>query len=207
MSNLALVYQRLGRDEAAAPIYQRSLEVQQKTLGPEHGDTLMTVQNLAIAYLSSGQLEKSLSMVDELVPVQRRRFGSNDVRMGTFLSVIALEMLKHRQYARAEELSRECLAIREARIPDQWSTFNAKSMLGGSLVGQAKFAEAEPLLIAGYEGLKRRESSMPPGARIRVPEALQRLVDLYTATGQTEKADEWRAKLEATTPESPEKEP
>jgi len=34
-------------------------------------------------------------------------------------------------------------------------------------------------------------------------EALQRLVDFYTATGQAEKADEWRAKLKEAQPKEP----
>jgi hypothetical protein len=32
--------------------------------------------------------------------------------------------------------------------------------------------------------------------RIILPEALERLVQLYDATGQKDKADEWRSKLE-----------
>jgi hypothetical protein len=42
---------------------------------------------------------------------------------------------------------------------------------------------------------------------VRIPEALQRLVDFYTATGRAEKADEWRAKLEAAQPNGPEAQP
>ena len=41
--------------------------------------------------------------------------------------------------------------------PDTWTTFNTKSMLGGALLGQKKYAEAEPLLLKGYAGMKRRE--------------------------------------------------
>jgi len=35
-------------------------------------------------------------------------------------------------------------------------------MLGGSLLGQKKYAEAEPLLLSGYEGMKQREVKIPP---------------------------------------------
>ena len=57
-------------------------------------------------------------------------------------------------------------------------------MLGESLVGQNKFAEGEPLLLKGYERLEAREIAIPPQARDRLPEAVDRLIDLYTATGQ-----------------------
>jgi hypothetical protein len=49
---------------------------------------------------------------------------------------------------------RACLAIREKKLPDDWRRFNAQSLLGGSLLGQQKYAEAEPLLVQGYEGMK-----------------------------------------------------
>ena len=52
---------------------------------------------------------------------------------------------------------REVLAIREKVRPDAWTTFNTKSMLGEALLGQKRYAEAEPLLLAGYRGMKERE--------------------------------------------------
>jgi hypothetical protein len=54
----------------------------------------------------------------------------------------------------------------------------------------------EPLLLAGYEGMKEREAKIPAQAKVRLTEALERLVQLYEATDQKEKADEWRKKLE-----------
>jgi hypothetical protein len=69
-------------------------------------------------------------------------------------------------------------------------------LLGGSLLGQKKYADAEPLLLAGYEGMKQREDKIPPVGKIRLTEALERLVQLYDATEQKEKAAEWRKKLE-----------
>ena len=35
---------------------------------------------------------------------------------------------------------RECLKIRGAKQPDDWSTFETRSLLGGSLVGQRSYA-------------------------------------------------------------------
>jgi Flp pilus assembly protein TadD len=82
------------------------------------------------------------------------------------------------QFAAAEPLARKCLAIREEQIPGDWRTFNARDMLGASLLGQKKYAEAEPLLVAGYEGLKCREHLIPLAGKPRLQEALERLVQL-----------------------------
>ena len=70
-------------------------------------------------------------------------------------------------------------------------------MLGGALLGQKKLAEAEPLLLDGYAGMKQREGTIPPQAGARIPEAIKRLVQLYEAKGNEPEAAAWRAKLEA----------
>ena len=105
-------------------------------------------------------------------------------------------MLKQRRWADAEPVLRECLAIREAVLPEDWSTSAGRSSLGASLLGQGKYAEAEPLLIRGYEGLKARVSGIPPRSRSRLAEAGGRIVALYEAWGKPEKAAEWRAKTD-----------
>src|SRR5262249_38713560 len=103
-------------------------------------------------------------------------------------------MLKGRKYTEAEPLLRQCLAIREKQQPDKWTTFSTKSLLGGSLLGQAKYADAEPLLLAGYEGMKQRAAKIPLSGKPYQSAALERIVQLYEAWGKPEKAAEWRAK-------------
>ena len=101
--------------------------------------------------------------------------------------------LQQKKWTEAERLLRECLAIREQKEPDDWRTFNTKSMLGGVLLGQKKFAETEPLLLAGYEGLKQREKTIPPQFSTFIPEALDRLIDLFTATNKSDNVKRWQA--------------
>jgi hypothetical protein len=48
--------------------------------------------------------------------------------------------------------------------------------LGASLLGQKKFAEAEPLLLGGYEGMKRCEDKIPKALRSQLTNSLERLV-------------------------------
>jgi hypothetical protein len=42
--------------------------------------------------------------------------------------------------------------LREKQLPDDWRTFNSRSILGGTGLGQKKYADAEPFLLSGYEG-------------------------------------------------------
>ena len=41
--------------------------------------------------------------------------------------------------------------------------------------------------------MKAREKTIPPQGQVRIPEALDRLVELYTATDQPDEAKKWHA--------------
>ena len=113
------------------------------------------------------------------------------------MATLGLSLLQANALAEAEPLFRQCLAIREKTQPDGCRTLNTKSLLGGALLGQKKYADAEPLLLAGYDGLKQREKTIPPQGLVRLPEVIERLVQLYEATGKKDDAAKWRKELEA----------
>jgi eukaryotic-like serine/threonine-protein kinase len=85
----------------------------------------------------------------------------------------------------------------EKHWPDGFYRFYVMSLLGASLAGQKKYADAEPLLLQGCQGLQQRQASMSPylNATRRVTESLARLVQLYDACGKTVEAAEWKQKL------------
>ena len=57
--------------------------------------------------------------------------------------------------------------------------------------------DAEPLLIAGYQGMKQRETTIGSQGKPRLTEALERLVQLYDATNKPDEAARRRKELEA----------
>jgi len=93
------------------------------------------------------------------------------------------------------------LRIREKKLPNDWLTFNAKSLLGGVLFARNKNPETESLLLAGYAGLKQREALIPHAGHLRREEAIKRLVRFYQAAGQAGKVVEWQRTLTETTSE------
>ena len=115
--------------------------------------------------------------------------------MSNGLADLADILVQSEDYAAAEPAARECLEIREKQIPDDWRTFNARSLLGAALLGQKKYADAEPFLLSGYEGLKQREATISAAGKVHLKEAVQRLVKLYEATDQADKAAQWKEKL------------
>ncbi len=129
-------------------------------------------------------------------PPARRALASD-------LAGLGLNLLKQEEWPQAEPVLRECLALREQTQPDDWSTFNARSLLGGSQLGQKKYGEAEPLVLSGYEGMKAREAKIPAQGKPRMTQAAKRVVELYEAWGRKDKSDEWRKKLSVKSPELP----
>jgi outer membrane protein assembly factor BamD (BamD/ComL family) len=52
-------------------------------------------------------------------------------------------------------------------------------------------------LLQGYQGMKQRESQIPPQQKNHLYEALQRLAQLCEATGKNDEAAKWRKLLDA----------
>src|SRR5262249_40610042 len=94
-----------------------------------------------------------------------------------------------------EPILRESLAILQKNHPQTWETFRAQSLLGAALLGQQKYTEAEPHLVQGYRGMKKLGKSQ--GHQSHGPsEALERLGQVYDASGRRDEAAKWRKKLE-----------
>ena len=161
--------------------------------------------SLATAYDAAGQFAKSEPLYREALAAFRKNAGPAGPELAIHLVMLASNLLGQSKWNEAEPLLRECLAIREKNQPDEWSTFNSRSMLGACLLGESKFAEAEPLILSGYEGLKARETRIPaPVAKLRLAEAEGRVIRLYKVWGKTEKAAEWRRRLGQKEPAEPE---
>jgi serine/threonine protein kinase/tetratricopeptide (TPR) repeat protein len=175
----------LDRLAQGAEANDRLQPAEQKTASKVYSDKIKEIENKAVPLLS------------EFLADQRKQLAPNDTGLAAVLAHIGRDFLKYKQYAEATKVLRECLLIRERKEADVWTTFNTRSMLGGALLGEKKFTEAEPLLLSGYEGMREREPTIPAVGRVRLIEALDRLVQLYDATGQNEKTAEWRSKLDA----------
>ena len=136
-----------------------------------------------------GDLRGIETLYEEQLQSARGRLAPDDLELAGVIAQLAGTLLQEKKFTQAETFARECLTIRERKLPDHWRTFNARSMLGAALLGQKNYAEAEPLLLSGYRGLERQQSDIPDDAKVRLKEALQRLVQLYEATNRRDQAD------------------
>jgi len=198
MNNLAAGYRAAGKLDLALPLYEETLKLRKARLGADHPDTLQSRVNLGRAYCEAKQGEKATPLLQEFLAGERKRAPKDDPRFAGLLAQVSLDLLRCEQFASVEELLRECLAIREKKEPNAWTTFNTMSMLSGALLGQKKYAEAEPLLLKGYEGMKARAKTPAADAdrlalQQRLAETVDRLIELYTATNQPDEAARYRS--------------
>jgi hypothetical protein len=179
----------------AEPLFRQALEGYRKIQGADGALTLDLTLDLANLLYRSGRGADAEPLFRAALGPFRQRFGPADPRTAGILAPLGLSLIQQGKWTEAEPVLRECLAIRAKVQPDEWTTFNTRSLLGSSLLGQKEYAEAEPLIVSGYEGMKARAARIPPPGRPRFTEAAERVLQLYEAWGKPEKVAEWRAKL------------
>jgi tetratricopeptide (TPR) repeat protein len=193
LDNLGRTYYQMGQPAKAAPLLEDVWKARKAKEGPASQQTRYAMQLLIECYQVTGEHAKIVEVLVEQLPSDRKSMPEDSHQLADVLAQLGGAYLAQNKWAEAEPLLRECVTIREKSQRDYWNTFDAQSMLGGALLGQKKYADAEPLLLKGYEGMKARERMMPPKWNTRIPEALDRLIELYTATNKPDEVKKYRA--------------
>jgi eukaryotic-like serine/threonine-protein kinase len=193
--DLADTYQAAGRLDESAALREELLRVRTATLGPNQGDAIAAKNQLALLRIVQGKVAEAETLLSDDLPTVRANLPPDSGILSARLNHLALALLLQGKLAEAEPLARESLEIRDEKFPNDWSRFNAQSLLGAILLGQKKYAEAEALLVSGYDGMKLREDKAAVTHKFVLRQALEHLVQLYEATNQPEKVSQWKAKL------------
>jgi tetratricopeptide (TPR) repeat protein len=168
MLNLANAYQDAGKLDQSDRLLCDFFQRRRKQDGPLLADPGIPVRLDPSSKLKQRKQRPDTAAVLESLGLNllKRQQSADAAGM---LAGLGLDLLKQQRYAQAEQLLRECVAIRERRLPDSWLQFNALSQLGDKLLGLKQYAQAEPLLLHGYEGMKQREVQLPPPDREAAP--------------------------------------
>jgi eukaryotic-like serine/threonine-protein kinase len=195
IDNLGSSYQTAGEPEKALNMFQAAAEGLEK-LNFAHGAADLIIWHLCDSLERRKQFDRADLWRGKWLAAAKKLNGPDSAAYAEVLANQAEYTIRNQRYAEAESMLRECLAILKKKPTESLTMFLAKSSLGGALLSQQRYPEAEPLLVEGYEGVKARQAAMSPlYARYRVSESGQRVVQLYEAWGNAEKAAEWRRKL------------
>jgi non-specific serine/threonine protein kinase/serine/threonine-protein kinase len=187
-ANLGVNYRDAGRIDEAIRLLKPAHDRAGKS-----PDLRFASRELLFAHARSGRTAETAAFATEYLAAVRPAHKAGSLSLAVVLAETGGQLLDVKAWETADPILREALEIRQKLAKDDWRTFATQSMLGAALRGQRKHAEAEPLLLRGYEGMKEREAKIPANARRSLPDAVERLVQLYDAWDRPEEAKKWRA--------------
>jgi hypothetical protein len=205
--------------EMAIRAYRRARELVPIRPREENGNGTVTL-HLCRFYSRRNTPEKGEPLLRELLAFHKQHPEDKPDAEGEvllrILGPLGSNLLQQHKWVDAEEVLRECLTVcdgldksmrEDPRMVGNvqsvgWPT---RSMIGHSLVGQRKYAEAEPYLLDGYKGGKELVDTFKAFGGdlsmllpiLSIEETVERLVQLYEAWDKPDEAAKWRKELDA----------
>src|SRR5262249_35907849 len=151
-------------------------------------------------YLAQGRRDEAAPLVQNLLANARLHQEKMPGFALASIGGVGDTLLREGDFVEAESFLRGFLDLAAKQPFDDRIGYPAESALGACLLGQKKYAEAEPLLLRGYNGLLKSGDKNPAAIRIQrasgpqsdLTEALERLVQLYEETDKPQEAAKWR---------------
>jgi len=192
MSTLAFVLESLGRLEEAERYYAEALAARRKILGTDHPEAAWTAYNYASLLQARGEHARALELARDVLALRGNTLPDEHPIVSATLQTRGKSLAATGRDEEAEASFRESLQIRTKALPaTHWLIASGKSVLGEHLTKRRKLAEAEPLVVTGYEGLDR----ILGGNDRRTREALTRVIALYDAWQRPGDAQKYRKLL------------
>jgi tetratricopeptide (TPR) repeat protein len=185
----------------AEPLAVEAVKSSRRIVGDLHPTTHSAIAVLAYTYQLQEKHAESAPLIAELLREPRNdESGLPRHYVIWGLRLHGKRLLTEKKYTEAESALRECLALGKNRVPQESEYWRTLSLLGASLLGQNKYAEAQPLLLESTQRLKQLVETQ--GAALRpldmryLTEALERMAQLYDTWGNKDAAAKWRNELE-----------
>lgn len=188
MADLAVTHALMGKYAQFEQLSGQALEIARRVLGPEHPLTLGMLSDFAAMYQQEGKYALAEKYAAEVLAGYRQALGNENPNTMVAAADLTMAYVSQGKFAEAEPLAREAVQTDSKILPNDWQRFRAESLLGASLAGEKKYAEGEPLLVEGYQGMLARKSSMAAPDLYNLKLALKWLAQLYKDSGETAKA-------------------
>jgi non-specific serine/threonine protein kinase/serine/threonine-protein kinase len=189
INSLGAVLEEKGDLPGAEALYRDSLALRLKRLGSNHPDVARSRYALAHLLREKGDAEGALQECRQVLALRGSFLADAHPMVAATQQVMGLALLDLGRPGEAERVLIDSLELRRKALPpDHWLIASSESVLGACLAAESRYPEAEALLIHAHAGL---ESSRGPD-HARTVETRQRLVALYEAWGQPDRAAAWR---------------
>ncbi|NP_001072733.2 nephrocystin-3 [Xenopus tropicalis] len=120
MTSLADLYETLGRflkdlgllSQAVTPL-QRSLEIRETALDPDHPSVAQSLHQLAGVYVQSKKFGNAEQLYKQALEISENAYGSEHMRVARELDALAVLYQKQNKFEQAEQLRKKSLKIRQ----------------------------------------------------------------------------------------------
>jgi eukaryotic-like serine/threonine-protein kinase len=183
--NLATALDAMSRFVEAEALYREALAIQLKLLGENHSKVVLTRSSLADSFWIRKDYRNAevfaraaLASAERGLPPGHPLTAYAHIEVGQTLTDAG-------RPAEGEPHLRKALEMRRKLLPaGHWLLANSQSVLGGCVLAQRRFDEAEALLLPSYKRLL--EDRGPANEKTR--DARRRLAMLYRAWGRPQEA-------------------
>ena len=97
----------------ALKLNEECLEIRKRVLGPEHPDTLRSMDGLAATYVNLGRLTEALMLYEECLEIRKRVLGPEHPDTLQTMNGLAATYISLGRSTEASKLREECLEIRK----------------------------------------------------------------------------------------------
>jgi len=161
-----------------------------------HPSLAMTLKLHGNSLQRSNRFSEAVELLQEAKALHELFNGPNSLEVANSNIDLGLNLAMLGKYTEAEAFDREAIRIYRTMFDDKNAmVVMAHDHLGDALRGQRRFAEAEPLLLAGYERFKVPNSV----TKKWLSHDLLALIRLYDAEGRPVEAAKYRAIYETLT--------
>ena len=175
-----------GVHQEAQSYLERALTIREQRLGPQHPDTAISLNSLAILYADQGKYAQAEPLHQRALAIREQRLGPQHPDTAISLNSLASLYVNQGKYAQAEPLFQRALAIYQQRLgPQHPSTAISLTNLASLYANQGKYAQAESL---HQRALAIREQQLGP-QHPDTAGSLTLLALLYTIKGKYEQAE------------------
>ena len=182
-SKLGVSLVALGEPNDAIAVLKRSADTRKARLGPDHPETLKSMNDLAVAYEKAGKLDLAVPLSEETLKLQKAKLGPDHPDMLSTMNNLAVAYKSAGKLDLAVPLSEETLELYKAKLgPDHPDTLVSMNNLA---VAYNNAGKRDLAVLLHEQALKLYRAKLGPDH----PETLRSMLNLATAYRDAGKLD------------------
>jgi CHAT domain-containing protein/Tfp pilus assembly protein PilF len=175
-----------GKYSEAIPPAAQCLQLRERTLGPEHPGTALSLNNLAELYARMGDYAKAEPLYQRALKINEKALGPDHPSTALSLNNLARLYYETGSHAKAEPLDQRALKINEKALgPDHRSTALSLNHLALLYDDMGDYAKAEPLFERALKICEKALGPDHPSTAL----SLNNLAELYRLLGDYAKTE------------------